>query len=115
MLHLQLHRRRPPRTLLGGGVAGHGDQRDSLAAVVPLTQQDVPVGGGISRRWRKAVAQMADPAIAEEVGVALGVWHVVHAGTEEVGVAVDVGQDLLSSRCLHLVILRLHVEKRYKK
>ena len=70
MLHLQLHRRRPPRTLLGGGVAGHGDQRDSLVAVVPLTQQDVPIGGGISRRRRKAIAQMADPAIAEEVGVA---------------------------------------------
>ena len=118
MLHLQLHRRCPPRALLGGGVAGHGDQRDSLAAVMPLTQQDVPIGGGGGRRRRKAVAQMADPAVAEEVGVALGVRHVVHAGTEEVGVAVDVGQDLLSSRCLHLIVLRLHVgeeEKRYKK
>ena len=115
MLHLQLHRRCPPRALLGRGVAGHGDQRDSFVAVVPLTQQDVSVGGGSSRRRRKAVAQMADPAVAEEVGVTLGVRHVVHAGTEEVGVAVDVGQDLLSSRCLHLIVLRLHVGEEEKR
>ena len=47
---------------------------------------------------------MSRATTAEEIGIALRVRHVGNAQLMQVGVAVDVGEDFLSSGLVHLVI-----------